>query len=89
MPRPSASRPFAVDSSELEEVERFCRENKLDVIGRICAELRVLRAEYLVLAQRAGKQKALVETLEHDPSKRFAKELDIITDGNDNAPTIT
>lgn len=68
--------PFAVSEAELHEVEEFCARNGLDQIGRICAELRVLRAEYLAQSNRIGKQRAMIETLEHNPSIRYSKELD-------------
>lgn len=72
------SRPFAVTEAELASVERFCKANSLDEIGRVCAELRVLRAEYLRLSNRYGKAKAMVETMEHDPHQRYAKEMEVI-----------
>lgn len=70
--------PFAVSNSELAEVEGFCSRNGLDQIGRICAELRTLRNEYIQLSKRLGKQQQMVETLQPDPSVRFAKELEVI-----------
>lgn len=73
---PSTTPPFAVSDAELSEVEGFCKRQGLDQIGRICAELRVLRAEYLQLANRVGKQRAMIETLEHDPTIRYGKELE-------------
>ena len=89
MPNHHYSRPFAVTEDELRKVEKFCADNGLDEIGRICAELRVLRAEFLQLSTRIGKQRAMIETLEHDPQKRFAKELDVIVNyGGHDAPSI-
>ena len=70
------SRPFAVTEDELSAVERFCKANKLDEIARICAELRVLRAEYLKQTNRVAKQRAMIEALEHNPNIRYSKELD-------------
>lgn len=82
--------PFAVSDPELAEVEGFCSRNGLDQIGRICAELRTLRAEYVLLVGRVGKQRAMIDTLEHDPSKRYAREIDVITtDRTNHAPPIT
>ena len=49
------SRPFGVTEEELAKVEAFCVANELDELGRICAELRVLRAEYLTMAKRVGR----------------------------------
>jgi hypothetical protein len=84
------SRPFAVTEAELANVEKFCKSNGLDEIGRVCAELRVLRAEYLLLSKRAGKQRAMIETIEHDPHQRFAKEMDVIINyrGHDDASPV-
>lgn len=88
--------PLAVSEDELQRVERFCEVNGLDEVGRICAELRVLRTEYILLSNRVGKQRAMIETLEHDPQIRYSKELDAmismtqpqvnITFGDLNAP---
>lgn len=88
MPSPNRTPPFAVSDAELSEVEGFCSRNGLDQIGRICAELRTLRSEYILLAGRVGKQRGMIETLEHDPNKRYARELDVITTDrtNDAAP---
>ena len=83
------SRPFAVTEDELQNVEKFCAANQLDEIGRICAELRVLRAEYLQLSTANGKLRAMVEVLEHDPQRRYSKDLEMITTGGTNAPTLT
>ena len=86
------SRPFAVTEAELQAVERFCKANQLDEIGRICAELRVLRAEYLKQANVIGKQRAMVETLEHNPNIRYSKELDSMismTKESKDAPSVT
>lgn len=73
------SYPFAVAENELQKVEQFCKDNQLDEIGHICAELRVLRAEYLAQANRISKQRAMIEMLEHDPTVRYSKELDSMT----------
>lgn len=70
------SRPFGVSEEELTKMEAFCASNQLDEIGRICAELRVLRAEYLKQSNIIGKQRAMVETLERNPNIRYSKELD-------------
>ena len=78
--------PFAVSDADLQEAEGFCRRNGLDQIGKICAELRTLRKEYIVLSQRVGRQKATIENLMPDPSRRFASELDQITTGVPDAP---
>ena len=52
------SRPFGVSEEELTKMEAFCAANELDELGRICAELRVLRAEYLTMAKRVGRAAA-------------------------------
>lgn len=70
------ARPFYVTEDELSAVERFCKANQLDEIGRICAELRVLRAEYLAQTRTVGRQRVMIESLEHDPTIRYSKELD-------------
>lgn len=80
--------PFAVSDAELQEVEGFCSRSGLDQIGRICAELRTLRKEYVRLAERCGRQKATIEYCMPDPSKRFAAEIDSITTGVPDAPPI-
>jgi hypothetical protein len=79
-----------VSDAELSLAERFCEQNGLDEIGRICAELRTLRAEYISLSNRVGKQRALIEALEHDPQIRYSKELDsmIAMSRNSNAKTV-
>jgi len=83
------SRPFGVTEAELLKVESFCAANKLDEIGRICAELRVLRAEYITLCKRVGMSRATVP----DPitsNKRYGAELEhITTDRTNHAPPIT
>lgn len=74
------SRPFAVTEEELTKVESFCVANGLDEIGRVCAELRVLRAEYLSLSNRLGK----VANAQPDPylaNRRFSKSMDSMTKG--------
>jgi hypothetical protein len=89
---PSHVPPFAVSDAELREVEGFCSRNGLDQIGRICAELRVLRAEYLAQSNRIGKQRAMIETLEHDPTIRYSKELEVMVEAKKeepNAPAVT
>lgn len=85
MPR-TPSRPFAVDNHELQQVERFCAANNLDVLGRICAELRLLRAEYIRLSERVGRQSNTIAqvqrevvSMEADPNRRYAAQLDTIT----------
>lgn len=78
--------PFAVSDADLQEAEQFCKRSGLDQIGKICAELRTLRKEYLILSHRVGRQKATIENLMPDPSRRFASELDQITTGVPDAP---
>jgi hypothetical protein len=83
------SRPFAVSSVELQDVEQFCEKNNLPTIARICAELRVLRTEYIHLSTRLGRARSMVQTLESSPQQRFAKDLDSITQkGPDHAPPV-
>ena len=90
MPKPNRTPPFAVSDAELREVEGFCSRNGLDEIGRICAELRTMRSEYILLSERAGRQRSMIDTLEHDPQKRYARELEVIvTDRSTNASPIT
>lgn len=86
---PNITPPFAVSDAELTEVEGFCKRNGLDQIGRICAELRALRVAYMEQCKRVGKQRQMVETLQPDPSERYAKELDSITQEKTDAPPIT
>jgi hypothetical protein len=76
------SHPFGVTEDELLKVESFCAANKLDEVGRICAELRVLRAEYLTLCKRVG----MTRNSEPDPilaNRRFSKTLRQITKEDD------
>ncbi len=80
--------PFAVSDAELTEVEGFCKRNGLDQIGKICAELRTMRREFMDLSKRAGRQRAMVETAMPDPNRRFAAEMDRLTDGAKDAPTV-
>ncbi len=86
--RPNTSLPFAVSTGELQEVEDFCQRNGLDQIGRICAELRVLRTEYLVLSQRVARQKAMIEAASMDSNARYAQELDVLMTEKPHAPTV-
>jgi hypothetical protein len=77
------SRPFGVTEEELLKVESFCAANKLDEIGRICAELRVLRQEYLTLCKRVG----MTRNSEPDPilaNRRFSRTLQKLTEENPN-----
>lgn len=77
------SRPFGVSEEELTKMEAFCASNQLDELGRICAELRVLRAEYLTLCARVGKAR----NSEPDPilaNRRFSKSLREITKEDPN-----
>ncbi len=70
--------PFAASDAELSEVEGFCERNGLDQIGRICAELRALRQEYLQLAKRVGQQ----ANGQPDPvlaNRRFGRDIQKIT----------
>jgi len=72
----------------LQEAEGFCRRNGLDQIGTICAELRTLRKEYLILSQRVGRQRATIDSLMPNPNRRFATELDQMTTGVPDAPAV-
>lgn len=72
------ARPFGVTEEELTKIESFCASNQLDEMGRICAELRVLRAEYLLLSKRVG----MARNSEPDPylaNRRFSKTLREVT----------
>lgn len=80
--------PFAVSDAELQEVEGFCSRNGLDQIGRICAELRGLRSAYMTLSKRIGRQQQMVEVIMPDPSQRFARELDSITQEKPDASPV-
>lgn len=81
MPSPEVthhSRPFGVTEEELTKVESFCAANQLDEIGRICAELRTLRREYMLLSKRVG----MARNSEPDAylaNRRFGRTLDKIT----------
>jgi hypothetical protein len=75
--------PFGVTEQELLKVESFCAANQLDEVGRICAELRVLRQEYLTLCKRVGMN----QNSEPDPilaNRRFSRTLKKITEENPN-----
>lgn len=77
------ARPFGVSEDELTKMEAFCASNQLDELGRICAELRVLRAEYLLLSKRVG----MARNSEPDPilaNRRFSKSLREITKEDPN-----
>ncbi len=76
--------PFAVSDAELSEVEGFCKRSGLDQIGRICAELRALRADYITLSKRIG----MMHNRQPDPHRQFAAEIDVITSGVPNAPSV-
>jgi hypothetical protein len=73
------ARPFGVTEQELLKVEAFCAANKLDEIGRICAELRLLRTEYLLLSKRIGLQAAHVPMDSIQANLRFGESLNTIT----------
>ena len=46
---------YALDDSEVADIETFARNNKLHNIQRLCAELRELRKQYLALSERIGR----------------------------------
>lgn len=85
---PCSVPPFAISDAELQEIEQFCGRNGLDQIGRVCSELRSLRAAYLTQAKRLGIQSAMISDLQPDANKRFAAELSSLTGGSD-APPLT
>jgi hypothetical protein len=78
MPTPKYIGPFTMSEPELQDIETFALRNDLVGIATLVCELRTLRREHTRLLR-------LVETLEKDPSKRFAKEVDDITGGSNAA----
>ena len=81
--RPEQVQPFALDANELEDIETFARRNNLHNIARLCAELRALRAEYVSLSKRVGRQSAMIEQLQPDPHVRYVS----TAVGSTNAPS--
>jgi hypothetical protein len=47
--------PFALEESELQDIEAFAKKNDLVNIARLCAELRAIRHMYLTQCARIGK----------------------------------
>lgn len=47
--------PFALEESELQDIEKFAQKNDLHNIARLCAELRALRKAYMTQSARLGR----------------------------------
>lgn len=78
--------PFAMTDQELRGILNFAQDNGLDEIAKLVAELRTLRVHHLELTERNNKlmqnHGRLIRTiadLEPDPSKRFAIEMEGMT----------
>lgn len=70
--------PFALSDGELTGIANFAHANGLDEISKLIAELRTLRVEFVSLSGRVGKMQAMIEALQHDPQKRFAKTMEVM-----------
>lgn len=77
--------PLALSDAELAEVEQFARNTGLDEIGRLCAELRAVRAAYLQKCREIARMRSVVATVDPDPHSRYSKELQNLT-GETDAP---
>lgn len=47
--------PFALEETELADIEEFARKNELTNIARLCAELRALRSAFMTQSARMGR----------------------------------
>jgi ABC-type Na+ transport system ATPase subunit NatA len=88
MPPSAPAHPFSTPSDELAMVSDFSKSHNLNELSHICDELRVLRAEHLILHQRVRRlQKQLEEV--SNPQFSYQRELDLIVNGAPNATPVT